>query len=142
MPAILSLITLGVRDVTASTRFYESLGFELSPASVAGEVSFFKTTGGLLAVYGERDLAADANTPPRTGAGFRGVTLAINLPSREAVDAAFAAAGSAGAELAKAPVATDWGGYSGYFADPDGHLWEIAHNPYWPLDDRGLPQLP
>ncbi len=70
------------------------------------------------------------------------MTLAINLPSREAVDAAFAAARSAGAHLAKAPLATGWGGYSGYFADPDGHLWELAHNPYWPLDERGLPQLP
>jgi uncharacterized protein len=142
VPAIISLVTLGVSDVSASTEFYVALGFELSSASVPGEVSFFRTSGGLLALFGDADLAADAHTRPRDRDGFRGVTLAINVASAEAVEAALAVAVGAGAELPKPGEATEWGGYNGYFADPDGHLWEIAHNPYWPLGPDGLPQLP
>jgi predicted lactoylglutathione lyase len=141
VPAVLSLITLGVADVAASTRFYETLGFPLSSASVAGEVSFFRTTGGLLAVWGNDELRKDARAA--TGdAGFRGVSLAINVGSREAVDDALATAQAAGATIPRPAEATDWGGYNGYFADPDGHLWEVAHNPFWPLGPDGMPQLP
>jgi uncharacterized protein len=142
VPAVVSLITLGVRDVAASTRFYAALGFPLSSASVPGEVSFFRTSGGLLAVWGAADQAADARVDPPPPGAFSGVTLAINVESRRAVDAALAAAADIGARILKPAEETDWGGYQGYFADPDGYAWEVAHNPFWPLDERGLPQLP
>jgi len=109
---------------------------------VPGEVSFFNTAGGLLGLYGAQDLADDAQLPRRTEAGFSGVSLAINIDSRIAVDGALAVAEAAGATIIKPAQATDWGGYHGYFADPDGHAWEVAHNPSWPLGDNGLPTLP
>ncbi|MBE7186745.1 VOC family protein [Jatrophihabitans endophyticus] len=143
VPPVVSLVTLGVTDVAASTRFYEQLGFERSSASVDGEVSFFRTAGGLLGLYGADDLRHDANADGALPAGaFRGVSLAVNVDSRDAVDAALAAAGDAGARITKSAQATEWGGYHGYFADPDEHLWEIAHNPFWPLGADGRPQLP
>jgi catechol 2,3-dioxygenase-like lactoylglutathione lyase family enzyme len=142
LPSRISLVTLGVADVVAATRFYEAIGFERSSASVEGEVSFFRTAGCLLAVWGAADLAADAGLALPPPDQFRGVALAINLESSAAVDTAFADVEAAGGLVCKAPVATDWGGYSGYFADPDGNVWEIAHNPHWPLDERGMPQLP
>jgi predicted lactoylglutathione lyase len=141
IPARVSLITLGVRDVRASTAFYGALGFEPSSASVDGEVTFFRTAGAILTVWGRDELAADANQPAAAD-GFGGTAVAINLDSRAEVDAAIAAAVAAGGTVPKPATATEWGGYSGYFADPDGHLWEVAHNPFWPLDERGLPQLP
>src|SRR5690242_4230982 len=140
-PAI-SLVTLGVRDVPASTAFYQALGFPLSSSSVPGEVSFFRTTGGLLGLYGADDLADDAQLPRSAASGFRGVSLAINVADRDAVDEAIATAEAAGAQVLKPAQATEWGGYHAYFADPDGHAWEVAHNPFWPLDERGLPVLP
>ncbi len=143
VPGVISLVTLAVADVRASTAFYQALGFELSPASVEGDVSFFRTAGGLLGLYGADDLRRDARAGAAAAPGtFRGVTLAINVPDRSAVDAALAAARAAGATIAKPAKATEWGGYHGYFADPDGHLWEIAHNPFWPIGDDGRPQLP
>jgi uncharacterized protein len=139
--ARVSLITLGVADVAKSTAFYQGLGWPLSPSSVPGEVGFFNTDGGLLALWGRDDLARDAGA---TGAraGFRDVALAINLESRELVDACFDEVRAIGGEVVKAPEATDWGGYNGYFADPDGHLWEVAHNPSWPIGADGRPALP
>lgn len=143
IPAVLSLVTLGVRDVPASTRFYEELGFPLSSASVPGEVSFFRTAGGLLALWGADDLAADAHLPAAApSGGFRGVSLAVNVASRDDVDTAIRTAQAAGARVLKPAEATDWGGYQAYFADPDGHAWEVAHNPFWPLGADGVPQLP
>jgi uncharacterized protein len=142
VPPLISLVTLGVRDVTAATRFYLDLGFELSPASVAGEVSFFRTGGALLAIWSHDELAEESRVALEPPPGYRGTSLSINLASPAAVDDALRAAVEAGARLTKPAVATDWGGYGGYFADPDGHLWEVAHNPYWPLDDAGLPILP
>jgi Predicted lactoylglutathione lyase len=143
VPAAISLVTVGVQDVRAATRFYEALGFERSPSSVEGEVSFFRTAGALLAVWGADELRGDARAAQAAEAGsFRGVALAINVGSAEAVDDALAVAERAGARIAKPPEATDWGGYQGYFADPDGHYWEVAHNPFWPLGPDGLPQLP
>ena len=142
IPARISLVTLGVSDVARSTAFYEGLGWPLAESSVPGEVSFFKTAGGRLAVWGQTDLATDANQHDVVATGFRGVSLAINCASREEVDEAFRHAEAAGATIIKPAEVADWGGYSGYFADPDGHAWEIAHNPYWPLDENGLPQLP
>lgn len=142
VPAVLSLVTLGVRDVPAATRFYTALGFPLSASSVEGEVSFFRLAGCALAVWGEDALAADAGQPPRPAGAGRGVSLAVNVASPEEVDAVFAHALAAGATAVRQPHRAEWGGYTGYFADPDGHLWEVAHNPGWPLDDRGLPVLP
>ena len=104
-------------------------------------ISFFRTAGAILAVWGRDELAADANAPAPT-TGPTGSAVAINVGSRAEVDTALADAVAAGGTVPKAAAATEWGGYSGYFTDPDGHLWEVAHNPFWPLDERGLPQLP
>jgi uncharacterized protein len=143
-PAVISLVTLGVADLAKATGFYQDLGFELSSASVEGEVSFFRTTGGsLLAVWGVDDLRTDAAAETAPDAGkFRGVALAMNVESAADVDAALTAAVAAGGRIARPAVATEWGGYNGYFADPDGHLWEVAYNPFWPIGPSGVPQLP
>jgi catechol 2,3-dioxygenase-like lactoylglutathione lyase family enzyme len=142
VPARVSLATLGVTDVVRATEFYETLGWRLSPASVPGLVSFFQTAGGLLALVETDDIANDAGIAPRQSADFRGVMLGINVESPAAVDVALRAAVQAGAGLVKAGARADWGGYLGYFTDPDGHLWEITWNPAFPLTDDGIPQLP
>lgn len=143
VPAHISLVTLGVRDVPAATRFYEQLGFRRSSASVEGDVSFFTNAGSILALWGIDDLARDAGVDKVVDAGtFRGVAYAINVASDAAVDDALAHAARAGGRIARAAEHTDWGGYQGYFTDPDGHYWEVAHNPHWPLGADGLPQLP
>ena len=142
--ARVSLVTLGVADVVRSTAFYEALGWPLSSYSVPGEVSFFNTAGGILAVWNYRALAEDAGlpAPDQMPAGFRAAANAINLDSPADVDSLIAKAVAAGATITRAAKATDWGGYNGYFADPDGHLWEVAHNPDWPIGADGRPQLP
>lgn len=143
VPAVIGLVTLGVRDVAAATAFYEALGFAKSSASVPGEVTFFRTAGGLLGLYGADDLRADAQAATSAEPGaFRGVALAVNVASRDEVDAALDSATAAGARIPKPAQPTEWGGYHGYFADPDGHYWEVAHNPSWPLGPDGVPQLP
>ena len=147
VPARVSVATLGVADVARATEFYESLGWRLSPASVPGVVSFFNTAGGLLSLASTDDLAADTGLPSRPAplnatAEFRGSMLAINVESPEAVDEALRTAVQAGGTLVKAGGAAEWGGYLGYFTDPDGHLWEITHNPAWPLDAADVPRLP
>jgi catechol 2,3-dioxygenase-like lactoylglutathione lyase family enzyme len=140
LPARIALVTLGVTDLARSTAFYQELGWPLAAGS-GGEVSFFRTAGALLSLFPYTELAADALVSA-DGDGFRRVSLAINLASPAEVDAALADAVAAGAVLAKPAQQTSWGGYSGYFADPDGHLWEVAHNPFWPLNEAGLPELP
>lgn len=142
IPPRVSLVTLGVRDVARSTAFYQALGWPLSPASVPGVVSFFNTAGGLLGLYGHDALAEDAGLEPAPPPRFRGASLAVNLEGRAEVDRAFEQASAAGGEIVKPPKATEWGGYSGYFADPDGHLWEVAHNPAWPIGPDQRPELP
>jgi predicted lactoylglutathione lyase len=143
VPAVVSLVTLGVRDVPAATAFYERLGFRRSSASVDGDVSFFHTAGGILAVWGADDLARDAGVDRVTEPGaFRGVAFAINVESDGAVDDALSAAEQAGGHIARPAEKTEWGGYQGYFTDPDGHYWEVAHNPHWPIGPDGRPQLP
>lgn len=142
VPPRVSLVTLGVKDVARSTAFYVALGWPLSSASVPGDVSFFKTAGGLLALWNEDSLSADAGSPGTPGADRLDHALAINVESREEVDAALATAVAAGAHIARPALETDWGGYNGYFADPDGHLWEVAHNPFWPIGEDGRPTLP
>jgi len=136
----ITMITLGVADVAASTAFYEKLGFRKSSASQEA-VSFFKLKGTMLGLFGRADLAEDAGVED-TGPGFSGVTLAHNLASEAEVDEAFAHALACGATAVKTPEKVFWGGYSGYFADPDGHLWEIAYNPFSPNDADGVMQLP
>jgi len=140
---IVSVITLGVTDLGRATAFYQALGWPLSSDSVPGDISFFRTAGGILALWNADNLAADSGQKPiELTPGFRGATLAINLADREAVDAALAEVAAAGGTILKPPAATDWGGYSGYFADPDGHTWEVAHSPGWQLDAKGAPILP
>jgi uncharacterized protein len=138
--AHVSIITLGVADLPRATRFYEELGWRRSSASQAS-ITFFHGSTAALALFGRRDLAEDAGVPDEP-AGFAGVTLAMNLPSPQDVDEALRRAARAGARITKPAHATDWGGYSGYFADLDGHLWEVAHNPHAPLAADGHVTLP
>lgn len=134
------MVTLGVTDVARSTLFYESLGWRRSSASQGGEITFFAMQGSVLALYGREALADDARVPA-DGTGFRAVTIALNCDSRSEVDEVFAAWVDAGASPVKAPQAVPWGGYSSYVADVDGHLWEIAHNPYSANDPDGRMRL-
>jgi len=125
----ISMITLGVRDLEAAARFYQQgLGFPRmdSPPGVA----FFTLNGTWLGLYGREALADDANVPA-TGEGFESFALAHNVHSQVEVDEVVDQAVSAGATLVKKPQKVFWGGYSGYFKDPDGHLWEVAYNPYF-----------
>ncbi|MBQ0754454.1 MAG: VOC family protein [Gammaproteobacteria bacterium] len=132
----ISMITLGVRDLAAAVRFYrDGLGFPQmeSPPSVA----FFTLNGTWLGLFGREDLAKDANVSSE-GAGFGGISLAHNVHSEAQVDEVMAVVERAGATVVKSPEHVFWGGYSGYFRDLDGHLWEVAHNPMmWvgPRDD-------
>jgi uncharacterized protein len=137
----ITLITLGVRDLARARRFYhEGLGWPLSSAST-DDVAFLRTGGTVLALWSREDLAADAGVPS-AGSGFPGISLAHNVASKELVDAALAEAVAAGGTLVKAGGDVFWGGYTGYFVDPEGYLWEVAWNPGWPLGPDGLLQLP
>ncbi len=131
----LSVVTLGVANLARARAFYEGLGWHRSSASQEG-IAFYQANGLALALFPRAELAADAGLPDAP-TGFSAVALAWNGRSREEVDAVHALALSLGARDVKAPQAVFWGGYSGYFADPDGHLWEVAHNPFFPLDERG-----
>ncbi|GEO84645.1 MULTISPECIES: VOC family protein [Alphaproteobacteria] len=135
-----SIITLGVADVASSTAFYERLGWKKSSVS-QDEVTFIQMKGTVLALFGREALARDAGVD-QSSPGFSGVTLAHNVSSPTGVDAVIKFAVSCGARLVKAPQKVAWGGYSGYFADPDGHLWEVAHNPFFPMDEHGHVVLP
>jgi predicted lactoylglutathione lyase len=136
----ISLITLGVNDVALSRAFYEALGWRAAPASQT-EIVFFQANGLALALFSRAALAEDAEVEDRPS-GFSGVTLAHNVRSEDEVDAVYAAAIAAGGQAVKLPRKTDWGGYAGYFADPDWHLWEVAFNPSFPLDEAGNLRLP
>jgi catechol 2,3-dioxygenase-like lactoylglutathione lyase family enzyme len=135
----ITLVTLGVRDLSRSIAFYDALGWRPHPVSVDGEVAFFDTGGLVVALWGRAELAADSGVEDCGGWG--GVTLAHNVVAAEQVDVILADAVAAGARLARAGAPTPWGGYSGVFVDPDGHPWEVAVNPGWPLDEAGRPQL-
>jgi hypothetical protein len=141
IPARINVVTLGVRDVARATEFYEGLGWRRSARSQP-EISFFQLGGCVLGLFGYADLAADALLEPGVAPSFRGVTMAINLPTEAEVDQALAGALAAGGTLLKAAERAEWGGYSGYFADPDGNAWEVANNPGWPIDDAGFVTLP
>jgi catechol 2,3-dioxygenase-like lactoylglutathione lyase family enzyme len=136
----LSLVTLGVADVERSRRFYED-GLGWRRGNRHQEVVFFQLPGMVLALFSRVSLAADAGLPPEAAGGFGGVALAYNARSRDEVDATMAEAETAGARILKPAQDAFWGGYSGYFADPDGHLWEVAWNPEWELDAEGRVSL-
>jgi catechol 2,3-dioxygenase-like lactoylglutathione lyase family enzyme len=129
----ISLITLGVTDLQASHAFYEVLGWK--PGFTNDEVVFFQLGGLVLALWSREELAKDANLPTPGTPGA--IALAYNVRDRAEVDRALANAEKAGARILKAGTETPWGGYSGYFADPDGHPWEVAHNPAWTLAPDG-----
>ena len=141
VPARISIVTLGVADVERSVRFYEALGWERRSSSIEGEIAWFKTADSYLGIFGWQDLADDATMPEPTRGSFGGVTLAINVESADAVDAALEAAVAAGAALLK--PATEFGfGYGGYFADPDGHAWEVVFNGGFPVGSDGRITIP
>lgn len=126
----LSLVTLGVADLDRSRRFYKALGWNAPDYQPGTEVVFFHLEGMVLGLFGRDDLAHDVGADPSFFNGRSPITLAHDEPSPTDVDRAFAEFVPAGATVVKTPVTTSWGGYSGYVADPDGHLWEVAYNPY------------
>lgn len=138
-PQRVTLITLGVSDLARSRSFYEALGWR--PAQAQEGVVFFQMNSMVLGLFGKTDLAADQGRP---GAelGTGAMTLAQNFATEAEVDAAWGAAVAAGATPLKRPEKVFWGGFSGYYADPDGHVWEVAMNPYWPLQEDGSLVLP
>jgi catechol 2,3-dioxygenase-like lactoylglutathione lyase family enzyme len=131
----ISLITLGVSDLGRAIGFYRALGWERHPASVEGEVAFYQAGGMVFALWSRSSLAADSVVVD--GGGWGGITLAHNVSAPAEVDAVLAAAGAAGARIARGGAPTEWGGYSGVFVDPDGHPWEVAVNPSWPIGADG-----
>jgi uncharacterized glyoxalase superfamily protein PhnB len=129
-----SLITLGVSDLSRSVSFYESLGWTVGERNEG--VAFFQMNGMMLGLFSAIELAKDLGRPGTT-LGTGTITLAQNYASQADVDTAFASALAAGATPLKAPEPVFWGGYSGYFTDPDGHVWELAHNPFWRQNPDG-----
>jgi uncharacterized protein len=138
-PQRVTLITLGVADLAAAKAFYARLGWIEHSGSEG--VAFYQMHGAVLGLFGRADLAADQGRP---GAelGTGAMTLAQNFTTEAEVDAAFAAAIAVGGKALKAPEKVFWGGYSGYWSDPDGHVWEVAMNPFWPLEKDGSLALP
>lgn len=137
----ISLITLGVQDLPRAVRFYRD-GLGWSQSSVGGEeVAFFQTGGVILALWPREELAADARVPLEAS-GFRGFALAHNVANKEAVDRVLQEAMAAGGTVVRPAEDAVWGGYTGYFADPDGFLWEVAWTPGFPLRPDGSVQLP
>jgi hypothetical protein len=131
----LHLITLGVKDFEISKKFYaETLGWKISRPQEG--VAFFQAGGVVLAIYPREKLAEDALTSPE-GSGFSGITLAYNARSEAEVDEIIRDLKSKGVKIVKEPQKVFWGGYSSYFADPDGYCWEVAYNPFFPFDENG-----
>ncbi len=137
----LAIVTLGVADLDLSIAFYESLGWEQHGDRAAGIV-WFRTSGPWLGLFPTDELAADAGMLAEELPAYRGVTLAVNLPTDTDVDAAFDLVREVGGVVVKEPERMSWGGYSGYFADPDGHLWELCFNPGFPIDADGRITIP
>jgi catechol 2,3-dioxygenase-like lactoylglutathione lyase family enzyme len=141
MPSRITVVTLGVTDLARSRRFYAGgLGFPMAKGSDENIV-FLSAGGVVLGLYPRQALAEDAHVSPE-GSGFGGITLACNVATKAEVDAALARAEKAGARILKSARDVFWGGYSGYFADPDGYPWEVAFNPFWELDEKGQVLLP
>jgi catechol 2,3-dioxygenase-like lactoylglutathione lyase family enzyme len=140
MKQTISFITLGVADLQRSRDFYRQLGWQESSASQEG-VAFFPAGSVAFALFPRADLAEDANVPA-AGSGFPGFSLAHNVESEAAVQALLDEAVAAGASLTQPAGKVFWGGFRGYFADPDGFLWEVCYNPFIPLDADGFIRLP
>jgi uncharacterized protein len=139
-----AIVTLGVTDLERSIRFYGDLGWE-QRGDVANGIVWFRTSGTWVGLYGYDELAEDARldaVPADELPPYRGITLALNLPSEDAVDLAFVRVREVGGRIVKPATRAEWGGYSGYFADPDGILWEIAYNPGFPIDEQGRIEIP
>jgi predicted lactoylglutathione lyase len=134
----LSLVTLGVTDLGRARAFYEALGWTTG-AGADDDVVFFQAGGMIVALWGRAQLAEDSGV--EDGGGWGGVTLALNVRSPAEVDAVIEEARAAGVRIAREPAETFWGGYSGAFVDPDGHPWDVAHNPHWTLADDGSVSL-
>ncbi len=134
-----SLITLGVRDLPRSVAFYGALGWKPDNDWREQDVAFFQGPGTIVALWHRDELASDSVVDDSGGWG--GVTLAYNTRSAEEVDAVIAEAELAGAKIGRPPAATFWGGYSAIFIDPDGHPWEVAHNPHWRITEDGRTHL-
>jgi uncharacterized protein len=135
-----SIMTLGVADLKRSREFYERLGWRRSMSNTE-EIIFFQAGGMALALYPRAELAKDANVAAE-GHGFSGTTLAYNARNRAEVDSVLAEAVAAGAKLVKPAQEAFWGGYSGYFSDPDGFLWEVAWNPFFTIAEDGSIRIP
>jgi catechol 2,3-dioxygenase-like lactoylglutathione lyase family enzyme len=133
-----SLVTLGVSDLARARAFYEALGWT-SGAAPADDVVFFQTSGMIVALWDRGQLAEDSGV--EDGGGWGGVTFAYNVRAPSEVDAVVEEARAGGARIAREPGPTFWGGYSGVFVDPDGHPWEVAHNPHWSLAEDGSVRL-
>lgn len=141
IPARLGIVTLGVGDLARSAAFYEALGWQRC-ASSSDQIAWFRTADTHIGLFGWEELADDANLPAEPRSSFGGITLAINVDVASDVAASLDAAVAAGGTLLKPATVTDWGGTSGYFADPDGHPWEVAHNPHFPIDPDGRLHIP
>ena len=139
--AHITLLTICVSDLARSTAFYEALGFRRRARNAKG-VAFFEAGGVILSLWSTGELAKDAEIMIEEPSGYRGVALAWNCASREEVEHAMARAAAAGAAIIRTPQTVFWGGYTGYFADPDRHLWEVAYNPDFPLSPDGRLVLP
>jgi uncharacterized glyoxalase superfamily protein PhnB len=137
----LSIITLGVKDLPAMIRFYtDVLGLE--DRGMKGEIAFFNMGGVVLGLWDEKKLADDAGVANDRKGEFKGFALAFNARSEAEVDTIFSRLAAAGVEVTKAPHKAPWGGYSGYFSDPEGNAWEVAFNPFWPIDEAGHVSVP
>ena len=133
-----SVITLGVSDLARARSFYEALGWT-TVSEPGSDVVFFQVGGSVVSLWDRAELAADSGV--QDSGGWGGITLAHNVRAPGDVDAVLSEARAAGATIAREAGATFWGGYSGVFVDPDGHAWEVAHNPHWPLDGNGSVSL-
>ena len=133
-----SLVTLGVGDLARARAFYEALGWRTN-AAPGEDVVFFQAGGMIVGLWGRAELAEDSGV--EDSAGWGGITLAHNVRSPGEVDAVVTEAEAAGATVTRRGAETFWGGYSGAFTDPDGHAWEVAHNPHWTLADDGSVSL-
>ncbi len=140
MKQTISFVTLGVTDLDRSRRFYNALGWEESSGSQA-EVAFFQAGSIAFALFGRESLATDAKVSSH-GSGFPGFSISHNVGSESEVESTLQEAVAAGGKLIRSGEKAPWGGFRGYFADPDGFLWEVCFNPFFPLDQNGFVQLP
>lgn len=137
----INLICLGVRDMQASLAFYKAIGFQTPEQADAPGIVFFATSGTKLELYPLDLLAMDINgenPPALSSGGFNGITLAINMKTETEVDTFMQTVRAAGGEIVKPPEKVSWGGYSGYFRDPDGYYWEVAYGPNWQFDPQDM----